>query len=177
MAGIRRVAKVALGVLVGIATTVAVAQDLARTPGRWVDDGGRPFDLASLYGRPTVMTMSVGACRRVCSTSLRMLEQLQALADARGVSMNFVVVGLDPQQDRPADWAAYRRAQRLERANWFFLSSSEEAVAALAARLRVRHWRYGDHVMHDLRLVLLSEHAVPLRGLDRFDADLAALLP
>lgn len=154
----------------------ARAQDLYRLPGAWVDEAAQPYALERLYGRATVLTMAYGACRQVCSTSLRMMEQLQALADERGLELNFVVVGLDPAQDRPSDWAAYRAAHRLERANWHFLSGSADATRRLARRLGVRAWRYGDHLMHDLRIVLLSPQAQPLRTISSFDERLETLL-
>ncbi len=88
-----------------------------------------------------------------------------------------MVVGLDPQADRPADWAAYRAERHLVRANWRFLTGDEAAVRQLARRLGLRYWRYGDHTMHDLRIVLLSEKAEPLRSIATFDAPLETLLP
>ena len=61
--------------------------------------------------------MAYGACRRVCAANLRVLEQLQRLADERKAALNFVVFGLDPSQDRPADWAAYRAERKLTALN------------------------------------------------------------
>lgn len=121
--------------------------------------------------------MAYGACRRVCSSSLRVLEQLQALADARGEALNFVVIGLDPQQDRPADWAAYRTEHKLRRANWQFLSGDAKSTAQIAARLGVRYWSYGDHVMHDFRIVRVSADGRIVGALTSPDQALATLLP
>jgi protein SCO1 len=156
---------------------LASAQDMYRGGGHWLDDQGRPYQLESLYGTPTVITMAYGACRRVCSTSLRILEQAQALADSRHLSVNFVVVGLDPQADRPEDWAAFRAEHKLARANWQFLSGDEVSTRQLARRLGVRYWRYGEHTLHDLRIVLLSQQGLALRSVEAFDQDVQTLLP
>jgi protein SCO1 len=155
----------------------ACAQDLYQTEGRWLDDQSHSFRLEQLRGTPTVVTMAYGACRRVCSTSLRVLERLQALADARHATVNIVVVGLDPSQDRPADWAEYRAERKLNRPNWQFLSGDEASTRQLAARLGVRYWRYGEHTMHDFKIVLLSAQGLTVRSIDKFDQDLALLLP
>jgi protein SCO1 len=155
----------------------ACAQSLYQTEGRWLDDQSRSYRLEQLRGTPTVVTMAYGACRRVCSTSLRVLERLQALADERHTPINIVVVGLDPGQDRPSDWAEYRAERKLRRPNWQFLSGDEASTQRLAARLGVRYWRYGEHTMHDFRIVLLSHEGVPLRIMDKFDQELALLLP
>jgi protein SCO1 len=156
---------------------VAAAQDLYRVPWHWEDDQGRAYELQSLYGTPTIMTMAYGACRRVCSTSLRMMEQLQALADARHVNLNFVVVGIEPHEDLPSDWAAYRAERRLTRPNWHFLSGDESSTRRLANRLGVHYWHYGEHTMHDLRIVLLSPEARLLRSIDAYDQSVETLLP
>ncbi len=153
------------------------AQDLYRQPGLWLDDRARPFELTALRGRPTVLTMAYGACRRVCATSLRVMTQLQSLADERGLDLNFVVVGLSPEQDTPADWAQLRAERHLERANWQFLSGDEGSTRRLARRLAIRYWRYGEHTLHDFRIVMLSDDGRLIRQLDAADQPLASLLP
>lgn len=167
--------------LVAMAAASAIgasaAQDMFRPAGQWLDDQGRPYGLDALYGTPTVITMAYGACRRVCSTSLRMMEQVQRLADARHQKLNFVVIGLDPSADRPEDWAQVRAERHLERANWHFLSGDEASIRQLARRLGVRYWRYGEHTLHDLRIVLLSAQAQPLKSVDTFDQAAETLLP
>lgn len=173
-----RIARRALALLAGLIASVCAAQDVYRAaPEPWLDDTEHTFRLESLYGTPAVVTMAYGACRRVCSSSLRMMERLQVLADARHLALSFVVVGLDPRSDRPSDWAAFRAEHRLDRPNWHFLSGNDAQTRRLAASLGVRYWRYGDHTLHDLRIVLLSERAAPLRRIEAFDADLEALLP
>jgi protein SCO1 len=156
---------------------LALAQDLLRTDGRWRDDQARSYSLQALRGTPTVLTMAYGACRRVCSTSLRLLEGLQAVADERRIALNFVVVGIDPTQDLPADWADYRAARKLNRTNWQFLSGDEDSVRQMANQLGVRYWRYGDHTLHDFKIVLLSADGRVVRGIDRFDQRVEDLLP
>jgi protein SCO1/2 len=172
-----RLVRLAIAVaLLGCFGAVA-AQDLYRSAGRWIDDQGHDYRLESLYGTPAIVTMADGACRRVCSTSLRMMEQLQALAEARHERLNFVVLSLDPEADRPADWAAYRAEHPTMRANWFFLTGDEVSTRQFARRLGTRYWRYGEHVVHDLRIVRVSPQGQPLRRIDRFDQDLSTLFP
>lgn len=165
---------VAIVLLVGSALGLATSGGNT-VPGRWLDDRGAVADTASLDGTTVILTMAYGACRRTCSAALRTMKALQFEADRRGRSIQFVVVGLDPTQDRPADWAAWRRDQRLERPNWHFLSGSEANTRRLAERLHVRYWRYGEHTLHDYRIVMLAPDGRPLRSLDRPDQDASAL--
>jgi len=46
-----------------------------------------------------------------------MLERMQRALDARGEHANIVIVGYDPQNDKPADWRRYRLNHRLDRDN------------------------------------------------------------
>ena len=159
------------------ANATASAQGVFSGSGPWLDDANRSFRVESLRGSRTVVSMAYGACRRVCSASLRVLEQLQARADARGETLNFVVIGLDPSQDRPADWAAYRAERKLLRPNWQFLSGDTQSTAHIARRLGVNYWHYGEHVMHDFRIVMVSGQGRIVATMTTPDQALATLLP
>jgi protein SCO1/2 len=156
---------------------VPQALDVYRLDLRWLDDNARPFALSALAGTPTVITFAYGACRKICSTSFRTLEQVQQLADQRKLALNFVVVGIDPDADKPADWAALRQQRQLNRPNWHFLVGDALAVRRLASRLGVNYWRVGEHMMHDYRITLLAADGHVLRVVDTFDEPARVLLP
>jgi protein SCO1 len=155
----------------------AMAQNIYSQPARWLNDQGRSFELRQLQGSWTVMTMAYGACRRICSSSFRSLQALQDLADTHKKTLNLVVVGLDPSQDKPADWAALRVERKFTRSNWHFLSGDASSTANLAQGLGVRYWRYGEHTLHDFRIVLISPDGKVARSLDNFSDPVARLLP
>jgi cytochrome oxidase Cu insertion factor (SCO1/SenC/PrrC family) len=133
---------------------------------QFVDDRGAMRALAEWRGRPLVIAMAYGACRSICSSTLRTLEEVQARADGRGEALDFIVVGIDPAEDRPEDWAAYRKLRHLTRGNWTFLSGSPEATRSLARFLGVRFWRYDEHVMHDFKLLRLDADGAVAATLD-----------
>ena len=166
---------------VGLALTAlsgtAFAQGLYGVPTHWQADSGRLFELRQQQGHWTVLTMAYGACRRICSTSLRVMEDVQAEADRKGMALDFIVIGLDPAQDKPADWAALRKQRKLDRPNWAFLSGDEAATRAFAQRLGVHYWKYGEHTMHDFRIVLISAEGEVVRRFETFDSPLSLLLP
>ncbi len=161
----------------GPAAAQPATADLYRNASGWLDDQAQPWRLEALRGRYTVLTMAYGACRRICSTSLRVMESLQQRADERGQPLDFVVIGLDPAGDKPADWAAWRRDRHLSRPNWHFLWGDEAATRAIAQQLGVKVWRVDQHLMHDYKIVLLSPQGQLLRTVDRFDQALDTLLP
>jgi protein SCO1/2 len=149
---------------------------LYQQPYRWTDSDGATFTLDRLRGRPAILTLAYGACRKVCSSAVRDLQQMQALADRRGGALQFVVVSIDPQQDTPQDWRAFRRERGLERPNWFFLSGGAADTRALAGDLGVAVWRYHDHVLHDFAITLLDADGNIVRTLRHYDDSLPDFL-
>ena len=152
----RRRAFLSLALLPLAAMARAEPASVYQLPLGFVDDQGRHRELAEWRGRAVILTMAYGACRSICSTTLRTLEELQAAADAKGVALEFIVVSIDPAEDTPEAWADYRRARRLTRANWTFLSGGAAATRALARFLGIRVWRYDEHVMHDFKVLRLD---------------------
>jgi cytochrome oxidase Cu insertion factor (SCO1/SenC/PrrC family) len=89
------------------------------------------------------------------------LKRMQLTLDARGERAAIVVVGYDPQNDKPAVWRQYRLSHRLDRDNWHFLSGPAEATEVLARQLGFSFWKYDEHVMHESRaLIFDSDGAV-----------------
>jgi cytochrome oxidase Cu insertion factor (SCO1/SenC/PrrC family) len=150
--------------------------DIYGSPGPWIDDRKRAFELQSLRGSWTIATMAYGACQRVCSTSVRVIEALHRDARARGLPVQFLVIGLDPAEDKPGDWADYRAAHRLFDPSFKFLCGTPAAVNEVAGRLGMRYWRYGEHVMHDFRIVLVAPTGRVVASMNRFDDDPTSLL-
>ena len=169
-------AAVAAIALLGYAS-VAHGQGVYSVRGPWLDDQSRTFALDSLRGSYTVVTMAYGACRRICSTSLRVVHDLAALAAERHVQLKLLVVGLDPVQDRPSDWAALRADQYRPFRNIEFLSGTESSTRAMARMTGTTYWRYGEHTMHDFRIVLVSPEGQIIKSMDRFDQSPSDLLP
>jgi protein SCO1/2 len=124
--------------------------------GLWEDDQERRVTMAEWAGRPALLTMAYGSCRRICSTSLRLLQQAQQEADARGIDLSVIVVSLDPRVDTPAAWRQFRQERALQRPNWHFLEGSPALVQRVAALLEMKYWVYDDHVLHDLRIAAVD---------------------
>jgi cytochrome oxidase Cu insertion factor (SCO1/SenC/PrrC family) len=169
----RRIVAIALAFAAG----AAEAQGVYATAGPWLDEASAPFRLESEAGTYTIATMAYGACQRVCSTSVRKLMELHALAERRHVQLNFLVFGLDPSADKPSDWATFRAERHLPYANLQFLSGTPAATRRIADRLGIHYWRIDEHTMHDFRIVLLSPAGVVVRSITHFDDDVADLLP
>ena len=143
--------------------------DIWTLRGEWDDDGGRRVTLAEWAGRPALLTLAYGSCRRICSTSLRLLQQAQQAADARRLELSVIVVSLDPRVDTPASWREYRAEHQLLRPNWHFLGGSQTQTRRLADLLEMKYWVYDDHVLHDLRIAAVDAAGRIVARLDWVD--------
>ena len=167
----------ALAVALGANAPAAPAQDVYAVRGPWLDEAARGYSLDTLRGRYTVVTMAYGACQRICSASLRAVQQIATLAQQRNIELQLLVVGLDPLEDKPADWARLHQEADWRYANLTFLTGDPAAVRRFAQRIGEKYWRYGEHTMHDFRIVLVAPDGRVARAMDRYDDDLRALLP
>jgi cytochrome oxidase Cu insertion factor (SCO1/SenC/PrrC family) len=131
---------------------------LETLPQHWRDDQRHDFDFAEFRGRRVVLTMAYTSCRRVCPTTMAHLQRLQRELDRSGRTAEFVVIGYDPDTDDPQAWHQYRRSRGFLRSNWHFLTGTPTSTAQLARRLGFEYWMYDQHVMHDLRFIIVDEN-------------------
>lgn len=160
----RAAVRLLLALLAALATPASAAPPdlppvrLSDLPASWRDDLGRAFDLPALQGRAVVLTMAYATCHRVCPLTIRDLQGLQQDFDRRGQSVEFIVVGYDPEADDPAAWHQYRRTRHLTRDNWHFLVGTRADVQRIARQLGFQFWKMDEHVIHDSRIVRFDVH-------------------
>jgi len=138
------------------AASTAVGARLDQLPQSWRDDSGRPLELATLTGRRVILTMAYANCHKFCPMTMASLRGMQRALDARGEAAEIVVVGYDPQNDKPDVWRQYRKTHHLGRDNWHFLSGSVADTERLARSLGFDFWVYDEHVMHGSRVVIFD---------------------
>ena len=139
-----------------VAAGAAAGASIDQLPQNWREDDGRALELRSLTGRRIVLTMAYTGCHAICPITIDHMKSMQRELDARGEAAEFVVVGYDPEGDRPGDWHAFRVSHHLERSNWHFLSGSRDDTEQLARRLGFDFWKYDEHVMHGLRALVFD---------------------
>lgn len=129
---------------------------LQQLPQAWRDDIDRPLALESLSGHRVILTMAYATCHRICPMTIDGLKRMQKVLDARGESVDFVVIGYDPANDKPADWHQYRLTRHLLRKNWFFLTGSLDDTQQIARQLGFDFWKMDEHVMHGSRVLVFD---------------------
>lgn len=164
------------GLMFLVTAQSASAGLLYMLPYRWTDSDGRTVALNQFLGTPTVITMSYGASRKVCSTAILRMEQMQVMADRAKTSMEFVIVGFDATKDTPEDWHELRQSRKLTRSNWHFLTGGARDVQGLAGNLGLKYTIGTDHVMFDFGITLLDSKGNPLRKMKFADDSLEQFL-
>jgi protein SCO1 len=153
----------------------AVMSYLYRAPLHWVDDAGRNVALADWQGRPVIITMAYGSCRRTCSTTMLKLQEIQRVLDAKGKSADFVVVSYDAEGDDPRAWTQYRQSRNLTRENWHFLTGNKADTRRFARLLGFDYWLMESHIVHEFKIVVLDTKGVVEREIGLVPQDFERL--
>ena len=115
------------------------ARSLYQLDATWTDDAARPVKLASLRGRPVVLTMFFASCESACPILVSEMQRLRAaLPAAMREKARFVLVSFDTARDTPAVLAACRERAALD-AGWMLLRGEAAAVQELAMLLGVKY--------------------------------------
>jgi protein SCO1/2 len=104
-------------------------------PLRLTDQDGRPFDLASLRGKPVLVYFGYTHCPDVCPATLADVRDALKLVDG---PVGVVFVTVDPARD---DAAAMKQYVEYYGSDFVGLTGSEEAIAAAAADWGVSYTR------------------------------------
>lgn len=139
------------------ATPALSDESVYQLEGRFTDDAGRPFSLASLRGRPVVLDLFFASCSYACPLAV---TDMLALQDQLPASLRrqtvFVLVSFDVARDTPAALARYRTQRQLD-GNWILLHGDDASVRELAAVLGVQYRETSDGTFtHTNQITILN---------------------
>ncbi len=138
--------------------------DLAAT---WRDQTGAARTLASLQGKPRLLSLVYTSCTAICPMTVAAMQEVEARAGDRA---GYVLVSLDPERDSPARLADYARQHQLSD-RWTLLSGAENDVRELAALLHVQYRRVSpDEIDHTTTLTILDADGRIVAQFDKADA-------
>ncbi|HYQ80814.1 MAG TPA: SCO family protein [Anaeromyxobacteraceae bacterium] len=138
----------------------------ARVPREAVfaEDDGRPFTLASLSGRPLLLSFNYTGCPRLCGLQLAGIARGLRQLGWTGEGFQLATVSIDPAEQLPQ---LHRMKQAMVREagggpgaerGWHFLKGAREDVDALAAAVGFKY-RYDPRTseyQHQATLVVLT---------------------
>ena len=109
-------------------------KSLYQVGSEWTTDGGKPFKLGDLAGKPQVLLMFFSKCTTACPLLLDELKRISAaLTPEQRAQVGFTLVSFDTETDTPATLRAYRQNWDLPARNWTLLSGQPDDVRELAA--------------------------------------------
>jgi len=113
-------------------------KSLYQLDARWTDDQGKAMPLASLKGRPQIVTMFFAHCQYACPLLVYKIKQVEAaLPEEVRSNVCFTLVSFDSERDTPAALRTYRMQHELQ-GNWRLLHGGPDDVLNLAALLGVK---------------------------------------
>lgn len=147
-----------------VATSSFSVYDLGAT---WRDQTGTARPLASLRGRPRLLSLVYTNCTSICPMTVAAMQEVEAKVGGRA---GYVLVSLDPERDSPARLAEYARAHQLSD-RWTLFSGAEDDVRALAALLHVQYRRVNaNEIDHTTTLTILDADGRIVAQFDQADA-------
>jgi protein SCO1/2 len=95
---------------------------------------GKEISLKNLQGRPVLLTLIYTGCADVCPAIIESLAPaVDAGKEALGEgSFSVVAVGFDTRNDTPDRMRSFARQHKAGGADWYFLSSDQKTLDALA---------------------------------------------
>jgi protein SCO1 len=99
----------------------------------FTDANGKRFSLASLRGKPALVTLIYTGCADVCPTIIENLVPAVAVAEealGRG-SFEIAVIGFDTNNDTPSRMRSFAREHGADDLGWHFLSADEATLERL----------------------------------------------
>jgi protein SCO1 len=123
-----------------------------------LDREGRPVRLASLRGKPLLVSFIYTGCFQVCPANTRALDEAVGVLQERfgRDSFRVVSIGFNQPADSPQALKAYAAQHRIERANWDFLSVPAPVVPALTQEFGFRYAATPAGFDHVLQVTLLD---------------------
>ena len=119
----------------GLARDTAVRPAAPAPPLQLTDQDGRPFDLASLRGRPVLVFFGYTHCPDVCPTNLADVRDALKLIDGE---VGVVFVTIDPARD---DAAAMKQYVDYYQAGYIGLTGTDDEIRAAAGAWGVSYAR------------------------------------
>jgi protein SCO1 len=146
----------------------------------WITDQAKEVKLASLAGRPQVVTMFFANCVAACPILAHDMRKIEdALPENIRTNVGFVLISFDTERDTPQALAKFRHSRRIPE-HWTLLTAKPDDVLELAALLGVKFRKDSvEQFSHSNVISILNEKGeitFQQTGLNRDPADPASAL-
>ena len=134
-----------------------------------LDQFGEVVTNDQFSGKPLMLNFIFTRCTdaNMCPLSTSKMVQLQKLAQASALDVNFVSITLDPQYDTPGVLRQYAEAYGIDGSNFKFVTGPKSAVRDLVKSHGVTSIDKVDTIMHSLATVLIDEDGTIAKRSDK----------
>ena len=117
------------------ASGLPTALSLGNLDSRWTTQDGEDVTLASLAGKPTVLSMGYTSCKDMCPAIVADMMWIEKHLPEEGAGrIRFAFFSIDPARDTPQKLKAYAEDHGFG-ASWMLYHGDEDSVRELAAAL------------------------------------------
>jgi protein SCO1 len=129
------------------------------------DQTGKPLDLASLKGKPSLVDFFYTRCPGPCQMMTAKLARVaDRLGNELGSKVQVVSVTIDPEHDGPTQLTDFARKQGADRKGWIFLTGTPDQIESLLKMYKLQRIRYSDGtVEHIIAFFLLGPDGLQRR--------------
>lgn len=144
----------------------------------WTNQLGKTVSLATLKGKPRLITMFFASCTYACPRIAADIVRLHGLlGPEERERLGVVMVSLDPERDSPAALVEFVSRNNLGGIDPLMLTGSASDVRSLAALLGVRYRKEANgDISHSSKLVLLDAEGVIVEVIEGLGAEPAPLV-
>ena len=156
------------------ATEPTSGDSLYQLPVRLTAADGADFKLASLRGKPLIVTMFYSRCTSVCPMLTHELQQLMSrLSTLERARVRILMVSFDSAGDSPAILTAFKSEHQIAGDNWLIAKASARDARSLAAALGIQYRELPDHSFKHSAVVSVTDRGgtVRARTSDHKDTD------
>lgn len=148
---------------------------------KWTNQHGKEVTLASLKGKPVLVTMGYASCQYACPRLIADFMAIErALTEAERSQVSFVFVSIDPERDTPEKLKAFLGQYHVDQDRWSALRGTDDGILELSVALgnRYRKLENSDFAHSNLITLLSSDGEIVHRqeGLGTDPTDTVAAL-
>jgi protein SCO1 len=143
---------------------------LFERPWRWTDERGGDVRFAQWRGSPLIVTLFFTSCTTRCPLTIAKLHALDAALRRKGMTAQFALVTLDPQNDDPARLLRFKESRHLPE-SWHLLRGGPDETREIGRALGVRALRDDGHIDHDVRIAIFDQGGRLVRAFSGWDFD------
>ena len=118
---------------------------------------GQPVSLASMRGRPALVSFIHTSCGGVCQMMTAKMKTIaEDFSPQFGTKLNLISITTDPAEDRPAQLKSYAKDRGATGAGWVFLTGKPAAIHSVMKLYDVAQMPDDDAMTHVFDLFLIG---------------------